>query len=794
MGEGYLDDACGGDAVLRAKVVDLLNSYRSWSAPLGEPSAELLPKFGPYRCDAILGAGGMGTVYRAVRQDGEFDRKVAIKVLRGSLRSEFYKRRFLTERGILARLAHESIATLLDGGTTPEGEPYLVMELVEGERLDAYCDQHRLSVTERLRLFEQVLHAVEYAHRSLVVHRDLKPGNILVTSEGKVKLLDFGTSKLLEDDVTVTSLHAITPRYASPEQLRGEPGGIPSDVFAAGVVLFELLSGAYPFRDAHAMFEHLRRATGDVESLAASMARLVSAEEAAKRSASLGALRKLLGGDLGRIVAKSLAFVPEDRYPTIAALLEDLTRFQEGHPVRARPATFAYRAQRFISRRRWPIAAACVAVLVLFGTAAYAFRQAAVASKQAARAQAVVAFMERVFGGADGWQGGRNDIKVVEAMDRADATLRTSTQRLAPEVESEIRLLLGNTYSALEASPKALEQYRISLRLAEQSGDLPLRANARLALAARLEDQGAETEKLFRDALADAIQWGKQDPWLSFDAHRKVANFLRSSRPPSAETTALYLQAVAIAEANPKAIDSIYKWQAMGRLAAYCLDSNQFQEADRWANEALRGFRSLPRMPVEAVGVVSTRASLLTRLGRQAESVRLREEVLEIYNQSIGPHHTQTLIALGQWARAATNHGRMNEALPRLTAAITELRRKEPKCVFSQWNVIQTYAEILGRAGRFDEAERYAQEALGCINPENIGTVREGQSLFALGRAHRGQKRPALALTELERSLAIYTKHWGADHPATKTVAKELEVTRAARVGSTGGPAAGTQR
>jgi serine/threonine protein kinase len=228
----------------------------------------VLPRFGAYQCDGILGSGGMGTVYRAHRDDGQFRHEVAIKVLRGSLRSEWYRERFLSERQILARLNHPNIARLLDGGMTREGEPYLVMELIEGEPLDAFCDSRRLPLEDRLALFGQVIDAVDYAHRNLVVHRDLKPSNILVTKEGRPKLVDFGTSKLVEADAMTTSPHAVTPAYASPEQLRGEPAGVASDVFSGGVILYELMTGAAPFSGSKSITSALRRASGEISAAA----------------------------------------------------------------------------------------------------------------------------------------------------------------------------------------------------------------------------------------------------------------------------------------------------------------------------------------------------------------------------------------------------------------------------------------------------------------------------------------------------------------------------------------------
>src|SRR5579871_747659 len=399
QGQGYLDTACGGDPALRAEVEALLASYRAWSAPLPPACEPVLPRFGAYQSDEILGSGGMGTVYRAHRDDGQFRHEVAIKVLRGSLRSEWYRERFLSERQILARLNHPNIARLLDGGMTSEGEPYLVMELIEGEPLDTYCDARRLPLNERLSLFGYVLEAVDYAHRNLVVHRDLKPSNILVTKEGRPKLVDFGTSKLMEADAMTTSLHALTPAYASPEQLRGEPAGVASDVFSAGVILYELLTGAAPYSASKLITGALRRASAEVTASAPATA--VTPETAELRGLTLDHARKVLTGDLAAIMLKALEPDPVRRYATAQALADDLTRYKVGRPVLAKPASGLYRAAKFIRRNRVTVAVGVVFTIGLAAATVVSLYQANVARREARRAEQINTFMNDMLGAAD---------------------------------------------------------------------------------------------------------------------------------------------------------------------------------------------------------------------------------------------------------------------------------------------------------------------------------------------------------------------------------------------------------
>jgi Tfp pilus assembly protein PilF len=319
---------------------------------LAEP-ATVLPaeRFGAYRTVRLLGRGGMCAVYLAERADGRFERNVAVKIIPAYLASEDFLRRFESEGQLLAALDHPNIAGLLDGGISGSGHPYLILEHVEGERLDRYCDNRKLSVAERLRLFQQVCEAVDYAHRHQILHRDLKPANILATAEGVVKLLDFGTAVLVgeDKDITVTRARMLTPRYASPEQLRGGRTGVTSDVFSLGVILFELLTGAWPFGNPESLLSELRRAAG--EASPSTMSSVINPENAEIRAGSTGALRRALEGDLSAIVLKALENDPEQRYGTVRQLIEDLDRYVKGQPVQAAPGRRFRFAARLGGRR-----------------------------------------------------------------------------------------------------------------------------------------------------------------------------------------------------------------------------------------------------------------------------------------------------------------------------------------------------------------------------------------------------------------------------------------------------------
>ena len=337
---------------------------------------------GAYRITREIGHGGMGSVYLATRADDVFHKDVAIKIVRTGLTNPDLLRRFHQEREILASLDHPAIARVIDGGSTDEGLPYLVMDYVDGQPIDAWCNEHRLSVSARLTLFRAACAAVQHAHQRLVLHRDIKPAHILVTRNGDVKLLDFGIAKLFADDgqtrtqpETETANRIMTPEYASPEQVRGDPVQPASDVYALGVVLYELLTGRWPYGMRRRQIYDVIRAICDEEPTPPSIA--VSQMEAAPRAivaeGSVDALRRRLEGDLDNILLKALQKDPSRRYTSVEQFTEDIRRHLEGFPVSARKDTVVYRARTFARRHRIGVATAAIILLSLFLSALTTF-------------------------------------------------------------------------------------------------------------------------------------------------------------------------------------------------------------------------------------------------------------------------------------------------------------------------------------------------------------------------------------------------------------------------------------
>lgn len=497
-----------GDANLR-KLADRLHEERLASPP--PPPVNVIGRIiGSYQIERELGHGGMGVVYLASRADAQFQKLVAIKLIRPGAMGDQVLARFRAERQILANLDHPNIARLIDGGVTDEGKPYLVMEYVQGARpIDSYCDEHRLSIRERLYLFRQVCEAVQYAHRFLVVHRDLKPGNILISADGAVKLMDFGVAKnLLAGFVTAPALptlgtQLITPAYASPEQVRGEQIGTTSDVYSLGVVLYELLSGFHPFGSDERPLHELLHAICEAEPERPSAVTHRSAKKAAAgAAASAGipeiltarrehrtrALRRTLRGDLDWIVLKAMRKDPQRRYASVEQFSEDIRRHLEGFPVVARPDTVRYRFSKFVQRNKAGVAGGAVILVAMW---AFGFWIALRAQRSANERDAAVEmsyFLEKLVGAT----GGGYSQEVLER-DAAQVLRRLEGK---PEMQAEMLETIGEAYEKLGKLDQALPllERALSIRRATFPAGHWLIAEAESALGGCLAAEGRFTE------------------------------------------------------------------------------------------------------------------------------------------------------------------------------------------------------------------------------------------------------------------------------------------------------------
>lgn len=541
-----LEEACGRDASLREAVESLLAADAEADTflekPLVErPTAALAAptRLGPYRLDRVIGEGGMGRVYLAIRDDDVFKRRVAIKLVRLDLASSSVARRLRVERQILASLDHPNIAQIFDGGTTEAGQPYFVMEYVEGSAIDDYCDQNRLSIDDRLTLFRKVCSAVHYAHQNLVVHRDLKPSNILVTAEGEPKLLDFGIAKLLNPELGAPNLdptqpwvRLLTPRYASPEQLAGKPITTVSDVYSLGVLLYRLLTGHLPHRFETQSPREIERILSEEVPDKPSVTVMKSPSTsggattetlARARDTRPPDLRRELNGDLDSIVLKALRSAPALRYSSAEQLADDLERRQSGLPVLARQGTWQYRGGKFLRRHRGGVLVAALVASLLVGFAVAMARQSArvarerdAAQVERDKARSVLTLMLDIFRVSDPFADNPAETFTVrEALDQAEPLLERRL-RDQPLVRSEILQATGTIYHHLGLYDRAQAMLDQSVML--RRAELPIghsdTGDSLRALGNTLKERGefGESEVVLREAVTIARDHAAQNP------------------------------------------------------------------------------------------------------------------------------------------------------------------------------------------------------------------------------------------------------------------------------------------
>ncbi len=471
----------------------------SASGPAGAPEAPPFEgrQLGPYRVVRRVGEGGMGTVYEAERVDGTYTHRVAIKTVWRNADSTLMTRRLQSERQILASLAHPNIAQLLDGGATAEGLPYLVMEFVEGEPIDAWCDTRRLTIPARLDLFRQACAAVAHAHRALVIHRDLKPSNIFVTGEGTVKLLDFGVAKLLDGadrpgTLTGAGVSPFTAAFAAPEQVRGGGVTTAADVYALGALLHLLLTGHTPLdadelSPAEAIVAVLDR---PVPPLPDVVARGDDAPARARGAPSATRLARTLRGDLDAIVRTALRKEPARRYGTVDALADDVRRYLRGDRVLARPDTLAYRARVFVRRRRALAAGLAVAATALVCGSGVALWQARESRREAERSERVASFLQQLLGTPDVTTGGvltrlGPHASLAEALDSAAGRVPTAFAA-DPRTRARLYTAIGATYVAQDRAREAAAVLDSAVILAQSSYGTRSTAYAEASLAAGL--------------------------------------------------------------------------------------------------------------------------------------------------------------------------------------------------------------------------------------------------------------------------------------------------------------------
>lgn len=756
------------DPELRAAVAGLLEAHEATLDPfeqlLAQEVAEVLgaqgdawvgAQVGPYRLERLLGIGGMGAVYEGVRSDEQFRMRTAVKLLGPGLQGELAVRRFRFERQILANLEHPNIASLLDGGVTPAGLPYLVMEYVDGEPITTWCNHRRLGVQERVDLFLQVCDAVRHAHRGLVVHRDLKPGNILVTGDGTVKLLDFGIAKLLREPgdgeefpATFAGLRAGTPAYASPEQMRGLAVGTATDVYSLGVVLFELLTGERPLAVEDLPPGEAERVVCEVEPPPPST--VVGAPAAALLGErGEGRLRRRLEGDLDAILLMALRKEPERRFGSVEAMATDLRNWMAGHPVSARRDGLAYRAGKFVRRRRVELASAAVVALTLVGGVVSTLREARETEVERARAVAINEFLLTMLGAADPGSLGP-DATVRSVLDTAAENAEALAAQ--PELEAEIRSAIGRSYVGLGeyAVARSHLQRTFDLRRSLTPGGDRGTALAMLNVGGTYEFEGnyAAADSLYGEALA--LFRASTDP-----SDRELASVLndvarlRHNLGELESAEGLYRESIE-ARVRNGGPDDPGLLVSYNNLAVLLADRGQLAEADSLHRLAVVSARRIhgDRHP-QVASALNNYAGVLDRSGRIEAADSVMRQVVELRRDLLGPehpdyawslfNHAQILLALERWTEAEE---RAREVLALRGTTLPETH-----------TAVSTAMQALGvarvRQGAAEEGEAWLRESVELRRasfPEGHWLVASGQSVLAGELIGMGQYGAAEAL------------------------------------------------
>lgn len=712
----FVARACAGDEAVRREVESLLeqeDGEQPWcEGPIlslvpgnGNPSS-LQPqqRIGPYRIVRMLGAGGMGEVALATRRD-DFEKQVALKVVRPGQVSEDLTRRFHNERQILAQLEHPNVARILDGGTTGEGQPFFVMEYVDGRPIDEHCEQQELSVRERLRLFLEVCSALCFAHQNLIVHRDLKPSNILVTEEGVPKLLDFGIAKRLasEPGSELTSLtqRPMSLRYASPEQIDGRPITTRTDIYSLGVLLYRLLAGRHPYESTTDLTLELARAIREDEP---------SPPSAATRHPELG---RRLAGDLDCIVLKAMRKEPEQRYGSVEQLADDVRRYLEGDVVVARKGSWTYHAGKLVRRHKLPLAAAAV-VLVLtlgFGVIATALWRQAVHDREQAvfqhqRSEDVLDFMKGLFRASGPNQSKGEELTAREILVLGEKRIEEEVDE--PLLQAELLATVGEIYARLGDYDRALaprERAEYLLRQHYPDGH-PALAKAINNLASWFYRTGEydRAEGLYREALAMKLRFPPDEDVDVAKSWSNLATILQR-RGDFEEAEQLYLRSLAMRRELYGPEDETVA-TALRSLGVLYFNRGDLEQAETPLRQALE-------LRERIYDSEDTRiATALASLGRlrhsqhrydDAEKLFLR--ALAIRNGRFDKDHLYVALSQLDLARLYLDAGKLEQGEPLLTQALETLHRRRQA---DSWEIAEAESVLggyLAARGRIAEAE-----------------------------------------------------------------------------------------
>ena len=762
------------DSVLLKASSDLELSTRARALILAarEPEAEpayvrpvLSGRIGPYTVLRNLGSGGIGTVYLVERLAGGVVQRSALKVLSLHAAGPAFAERFAREQHILGSLDHPNITRMLDAGIGDNGEPYLVMEYVDGHQLDVFCDNRALSIEARLKLFLEVCDAVSYAHRNLVVHLDLKPSNILVTdAEGMVKLLDFGTSKLIQPDSTLTTTVLATPAYASPEQLRSEAVTTACDVYALGVILFELLAGRRPNQDSSVaiMIERSLR-----EQVPQPVMEAVTAAAAEQRGLTQARLVSLLRGDLATIVAKCLNPRPQDRYPSVESLVVDLQRYLAGRPILARPWTTTYRLVKFVRRNRRLVLASAVVVAALGLLAGYAGWQQERALEEGRRAVRMQDFLYKLFRLANSNYTGKPSATVPEFLQLG--------VRMLPQYISDPRDLRAAQLSLAESMLEnedltdARPVFEQTMSSARAAGDLNALAESEAFLGhiAYLQGEKEEGERLTTDAYRISQKSGITPSVRVWSAMYYAWN---QDNLGFRTDENLRLLRAAVKESEEKGLPPHQTADAMFDLAEDLEIRGYLDESERLFRRGLDVYGNDPSVLCDRSQILGELANVQFLRNDFAGSVPTYKEAWDGATACSGPQSRKALTQQESYIDAIARVGRAEEARTMMLASMPSWRKLEGKNP-DLGEPLYFLAQVNIATGHYAEAAANAEEAVAVATGKIKPTDRRFGVLHLMwAHALVGEKRYSEALPHAERAANLLS---GAMSPNARKIDAE---------------------
>ncbi len=787
------------DEEIRAEVESLLTSHEEIDDFIETPAFEIgeifasnptEKHFGNYKIIREIGAGGMGAVFLAERDDGEFSQQVAIKIIRQTVADSELINRFRRERQILANLNHPNIAKLLDGGVSANGEPFLAMEFVEGEAITKFAERENLNLEARLKLFLKVCAAVSFAHRNLVVHRDIKPLNILVTKDGEPKLLDFGLAKLTEqsaDEKTQTAFHALTPAYASPEQLKNEPITTSSDIYSLGVVFYELLTGEKPFHFEGKSLEEIIKTATQREPAAPSFVEEekrrrgeeeILSSELSSSSPFLFFSSSQIKGDLDNIALTALRKEPARRYQTVEAFADDIERYLKGLPIEARPNTLKYRAEKYFKRHKIGVLAASLVLLSLIGGIVASLWQAQVARNEKAKAEKVNQFLAQMLNYSDpntAVKKGENElITVKDVLDKAAKQIENEDFSAQPDVKAQLNYIIGNSYYTQGFYDAAEKHFQIAFeeqtKISGANSTETVEIKLRLGETFVQKGKRAEADAIFREIMPLArreFQKNKLETGFlinvleSFAANRRALGNSKEAEEILREALALE----PFASEKEKPLISVIR----GTLSLTLFDQGKIDEAIATQSEHIAELRRTSAAETWEFGYALTALGhYLIERQRFTEADENLSKGETIYRQLVGNSHLFLGDNLRIQAYSLYQQNKFAEANGKIEETLKIYRANTNSQYINFATALMIQGLILNKSGKHSEAEKILREALEIrqknLPPEHFLTA---LAKSALGECLTTQKKFAEAEPLLRESFESLKQSQGAENPRT---------------------------